>query len=165
MPVYFIGQEEKACSPIKIGVAKNISVRKRNLQTGNLSDLRLLGWIEVADAFRLERHLHQHFEAIHVRGEWFAIKPADILPILISTGRDGFVAKNADAFQIVGYDRDAIPEYLGLWEWADLEMDQFSNADMDAAPTAKGCFLFPIQTSRPLPRQNRSATHHQSACR
>ncbi|MFT9113387.1 MAG: hypothetical protein ABF443_04665 [Acetobacter malorum] len=37
--------------------------------------------------------------------------------------RDGFVAKNANAFQIIGYDRNAVPEYLGAWEWGDLEID------------------------------------------
>jgi hypothetical protein len=45
-------------------------------------------------------------------------------PFSSAPGRAGFVAKNADAFQIVGYDRDAIPEYLGVWEWADLEIDE-----------------------------------------
>lgn len=124
VPVYFIGEDENGCSPIKIGVAKNIDARKRNLQTGNPLELRLLGWIEAADPFQLERHLHQRFGATQVRGEWFAIVPADILPILQRAGRDGFVAKNADAFQIIGYDRDAIPEYLGVWEWADLEIDE-----------------------------------------
>lgn len=39
-------------------------------------------------------------------------------------GRSGFVAKNADAFQLVGYDRDAVPEYLGVWEWGDLELEE-----------------------------------------
>ncbi|HFT7414450.1 GIY-YIG nuclease family protein [Stenotrophomonas maltophilia] len=122
MPVYFIGEDENGCCPIKIGVAKNIAERKRNLQTGNPLVLKLLGWIEVADAFELERQLHQHFKSARSRGEWFAIEPADILPILMRAGRDGFVAKNADAFQIVGYDRDAVPEYLGVWEWGDLEI-------------------------------------------
>ena len=59
-----------------------------------------------------------------MRGEWFAIEPADVLPILMRAGRDGFVAKNANAFQITGYDRDTVPEYLGVWEWADLEIDE-----------------------------------------
>lgn len=35
MPVYFIGEDENGCTPIKIAVAKNIEARKRNLQTGN----------------------------------------------------------------------------------------------------------------------------------
>ncbi|WP_349975063.1 GIY-YIG nuclease family protein [Pseudomonas sp. WHRI 8519] len=122
MPVYFIGEDENGCSPIKIGVAKNIAERKRNLQTGNPLYLKLLGWIEVANAFELERQLHQHFKSARARGEWFAIEPSDILPILMRAGRDGFVAKNADAFQVIGYDRDAVPEYLGVWEWGDLEI-------------------------------------------
>ncbi|SDP98588.1 GIY-YIG nuclease family protein [Ectopseudomonas guguanensis] len=122
MPVYFIGESESKCCPIKIGVAKNIDARKRNLQTGNPLELRLLGWIEADNAFQLERHLHQHFGSTRVRGEWFNIEPADILPILMRAGLDGFVAKNADAFQVVGYDRDAVPEYLGVWEWGDFEL-------------------------------------------
>jgi len=124
VPVYFLGEDENGCSPIKIGVAKNIEKRTRNLQTGNPSTLRLLGWIEASEDFKLEGDLKRRFDAVRVRGEWFAIEPADILPLLMRAGRDGFVAKNADAFQIVGYDRDAIPEYLGVWDWASLEIDE-----------------------------------------
>jgi Meiotically up-regulated gene 113 len=124
VPVYFLGEDENGCSPIKIGVAKNIEVRARNLQTGNPLKLRLLGWIETPEVFQLEANLKRHFNAMRVRGEWFDIEPADILPFLQRVGRDGFVAKNADAFQITGYDRDAVPEHLGVWEWADLEMEE-----------------------------------------
>jgi hypothetical protein len=122
VPVYFIGENENGCSPVKIGIAKDIERRKRDLQTGNPLKLRLLGWIETEDSFQLERQLHLQFEAATVRGEWFDIEPADVLPILMRAGIHGFVAKNADAFQIVGYDRDAVPEYLGVWEWGDLEI-------------------------------------------
>jgi Meiotically up-regulated gene 113 len=124
LPVYFLGEDEHGCSPIKIGVAKNIERRKSALQTGNPLELRLLGWITSGDDFQLERDLHQRFAQARVRGEWFEIKPADILPHLARAGQRGFVAKNADAFQITGYDRDAVPEYLGVWEWADLEIDE-----------------------------------------
>lgn len=124
MPVYFIGEYEDGCTSIKIGVAKNIARRKRNLQTGNPLELQLLGWINTGESFQLEQRLHQNFKARHVRGEWFNIEPVDILPILMRAGYDGFVAKNANAFEIVGYDRDAIPEYLGVWEWCDLEIDE-----------------------------------------
>lgn len=123
MPVYFIGEEDSGFCRIKIGVAKDIEKRRSNLQTGNSSSLRLLGWIKADAAFELERRLHHHFDATRVRGEWFAIEPADILPLLIDAASDGFVAKNADAFQIVGYDHDAVPEYFGVWEWGDLEID------------------------------------------
>lgn len=124
MPVYFLGEDENGCSPIKIGVAKNIERRKSALQTGNPLELRLLGWITSGDDFQLERELHRHFAHVRARGEWFEIEPADILPHLTRAGQRGFVAKNADAFQITGYDRDAVAEYLGVWEWADLEIDE-----------------------------------------
>lgn len=124
MPAYFIGEQEGNCCRIKIGVAKDIERRRSNLQTGNPSELCLLGWINNEETFALERSLHRLFHDSHVRGEWFAIQPADVLPILQRAFRDGFVAKNADAFQIVGYDRDAVPEYIGVWEWGDLEIDE-----------------------------------------
>jgi hypothetical protein len=124
MPVYFIGQEDGEFCRIKIGVAKDIAKRRRNLQTGNPSAIRLLGWINTDATFELESRLHQQFSETRVRGEWFAIEPADILPILMRARNNGFVAKNADAFQIVSYDRDAVPEYLGVWEWGDLEIEE-----------------------------------------
>lgn len=124
MPVYFLGEDENGCSPIKIGVAKNIDRRKQPLQTGNPLELRLLGWIKSDDDFQLERQLQKHFEPVRARGEWFHIEPAHVLPFLVQAGQNGFVAKNADAFQLTGYDCDALPEYLGVWEWADLETEE-----------------------------------------
>ncbi|WP_231998997.1 GIY-YIG nuclease family protein [Pseudomonas cedrina] len=104
--------------------------------SGNPLDLKLLGWIEVADAFQLERQLHQHFESTHVRGEWFAIEPAEILPILMRAGLDGFVAKNADAFQVIGYELamtvTLCRSILGYGNGATLR-------SMNAAPTAAAC--------------------------
>lgn len=124
VPVYFFGESENGCSLIKVGVAKDIGRRKRDLQTGNPHELRLLGWIVSDDDFQLERDLHQHFEHLRGRGEWFKIRPTDILPHLARAGQRGFVAKNADAFQITSYDRDVVPEYLGVWDWANLEIDE-----------------------------------------
>lgn len=129
MPVYFIGEDENGRTPIKIGVAKNITERKRNLQTGNPLYLKLSGWIEVANTFELERQLHQHFKSARARGEEFAIEPSDILPILMRAGRDGFVAKNADAAQVIGYDCRSI---LGYGNGATLR-------SMSAAPSAAAC--------------------------
>jgi hypothetical protein len=124
MPVYFIGQFEHGRSSIKVGVAKDIQRRRRTLQTGNPSLLEIMGWIQSDDDYRLETSLHKLFEARRGLGEWFDIEPADILSALMKAGRNGFVAKNADAFQIIGYDRDAVPEYLGVWNWEDLELEE-----------------------------------------
>ena len=57
-------------------------------------------------------------------GEWFQIEPREILPILMAEGQNEFIAKNADSFEITGYDRDAAPEYLGVWPWRDLEIQR-----------------------------------------
>ena len=121
MPVYFIGEHESGCTIIKIGRTVNVPNRLRNLQTGNSSLLKLMGWLTPENDAAVESELHQHFAKHRLRGEWFSIEAADILPILMRAGVDGFVCKNADAFQIVGHDRDAVPEYLGVWEWGDLE--------------------------------------------
>lgn len=102
----------------------DIVSRKRKLQTGNPLTLQLVGWIVSDDDRRLERDLHERFGHRRSRGEWFWIEPADVLPHLVHAGQQGFVCKNADAFQIIGYDSDAVPEYLGVWHWADLEIDE-----------------------------------------
>jgi hypothetical protein len=121
--VYFLCHELQG-SPVKIGRTTNIEKRTRNLQTGNPLKLQLLGWIETADAVKLEWELKQEFRSNKELGEWFDIGPDDILPVLQRAGRDGFVGKNADAFQVVSYDRDGIPEFLGVWEWADLNLEE-----------------------------------------
>jgi hypothetical protein len=123
MPVYFIGQFYHGSVSIKVGVAKDIRRRHRALQTGNPVLLEIMGWIRSDDEYRLETSLHKLFEARRGLGEWFDIGPADILSVLTNAGRNGFVAKNADAFQVIGYDQDAVPENLGVWTWGDLEME------------------------------------------
>lgn len=124
MPVYFIGEQKGSCDRIKIGVAKDIQKRRSNLQTCNPSALCVLGWINTEEPYVLERRLHQKFGKNRVHGEWFEIQPGDVLPVLQKAFRDGFITKNADALQIVGYDRDAVPEYMGVWQWGDLEIDE-----------------------------------------
>jgi hypothetical protein len=124
MPVYFISQQEGGSRNIKIGVAKDIQRRRQALQTGSPSLLEVIGWIQSSDDFALEKALHRQFHARRGLGEWFGMEPADVLPTLMQAGIDGFVSKNADAFEVIGYDRDAVPEYLGVWNWGDLELEE-----------------------------------------
>lgn len=122
MAVYFIGEiEEPNCFAIKIGKAKVVKRRLRDLQTGNPLPLQVLGWVDAEDDFRLEADLHQEFQGRHQRGEWFRLEPAEILDVLRRAGRDGYVEKNADSFEVVGLDEDAVPEYMGVWAWDWLE--------------------------------------------
>lgn len=124
MAVYFIHQEESGQWLMKIGRAADIRRRLGQLQTGNPKELTLVGWIASADDVRTEKSLHRKYAGANVGGEWFALQPADTLGDLQSAGIEGFVAKNADAFEITGRDSDAVPEYLGVWIWADLEIDE-----------------------------------------
>jgi len=131
MAVYFILEENDADWRMKIGRSRNPQGRGRALQTGNSRQLKLVGWIDDGSDAVMEARLHAKYALANVnRGsevaarEWFYLQPADILADLAHAGRFGFVAKNADAFEIVGYDRDAVPEYVGVWDWADLEFDE-----------------------------------------
>jgi len=128
MSVYFILEENDADWRMKIGRAKNRVARRRALQTGNSRLLKIVGWIETEQDAALEAHLHAKYAEFNIgkRGEsrskeWFRLQPGDILDDLVRAGRDGFVAKNANAFEIVGYDKYAVPEYVGVWDWASLE--------------------------------------------
>lgn len=83
-----------------------------------------MGWINSDSDSKLEKKLHKDFAIRREVGEWFDINHNDILPILEEAGSNGFIATNADAFQIIGFDKDAIPEYVGICKWADLEIEQ-----------------------------------------
>lgn len=121
MAVYFIIEYEQGRESLKIGRSKDVPKRVANLQTGNPVELKLIGWINAENDAALERELHIQFDKKRIIREWFAMQPADVLPAMMRAGIKGFVAKNADAFEIVGYDKDAIPECIGVWEWSDLE--------------------------------------------
>lgn len=71
--VYFI--QSGLDGPIKIGCARSVQARLKQLQIGNAEPLHLLAAIrgDAAD----ERQLHQRFGAHWIRGEWFA--PAEEL--------------------------------------------------------------------------------------
>jgi len=70
--VYVIGADFN--SPVKIGVASDVSKRLERLQSGNPVTLSVL-WqsAPLADAYSLERYMHKHYAEYSVRGEWFSI--------------------------------------------------------------------------------------------
>lgn len=121
MAVYFIREQPEEY--IKVGVSRNPPTRVRNLQTGNPRPLELLGWIQTDgdQDFQLAGMLHSRFEQFRVSGEWFEINTGVVFDELRKAGINGFVAKNADSFEITGRDRDGIPEFLGVCNWVDLE--------------------------------------------
>lgn len=119
--IYFFIEDTN--ESVKIGRAKDIERRRKALQTGNPRKLQLLGWIRTDEGVdvALEKSLHEEFSQQRGSGEWFELDPADVIPILERHGIDGFVGVTGDSFKVTGYDRDGIPEYLGVWNWGDLE--------------------------------------------
>lgn len=118
MSVYFI--RDTVQDQVKIGRGKDVRKRTQNLQTGNPSRLQLMGWIIVDNDAQEERRLHQRYGEQRGLGEWFCIGPTEVLTELERA--QGFVPKPGDSFEIIGYGSDAIPEYLGVCEWADFEV-------------------------------------------
>lgn len=64
--VYFISDGGYA---IKIGVGSDPEDRLSKLQVGNAKKLKIIGMVR--GSFELEAAIHRHFDANHVRGEWF----------------------------------------------------------------------------------------------
>ena len=125
MYTYFIAEnEDNDDFRVKIGFSKNPKKRIRELQTGNSRKLALMGWIE-CEGQSLETHIHKKYESYNLNGEWFAIEPCDVLEELKAKSTSSFICVQSNVGEFLGCDRDAIPEYLGPWEWLDTEIWEF----------------------------------------
>lgn len=69
--VYFIWHPRGFC---KIGYSLSglPTERLSALQCGSPYELQVIYYIRAVDPFALERDLHEHFQDIWVRGEWFS---------------------------------------------------------------------------------------------
>ena len=85
--VYVVG--ESWARPVKIGVASNVAKRVERLQSGNPVTLQVL-WTSDPhhDAYGLEHHLHLHFAAHALRGEWFQIP--DLSAAMLAASAESF---------------------------------------------------------------------------
>lgn len=126
MPVYFLLNDGDGPWRIKIGRAKDIESRRKQLQTGNPEQLKLVGEIRTEKASQLEAALHRQFKDKRVdpKLEWFYIQPADVWPVLERHRPVAFVGVSGNAYEITGYDNDGIPEYAGVWEWGQFDLDE-----------------------------------------
>ena len=128
MPVYFIADDEQKnyeLLRVKIGLSKDIRGRVRQLQTGSPYRLRLMGWIENNNDIILERSLHDKYANQRTHNEWFALEPFTVLQELKSHGICGYIAAQSNAFEIMSYNRDGIPECVGAWKWTEVENIDF----------------------------------------
>ena len=77
--IYFIQAGDNGA--VKIGFAKDVKKRFRELQTGNHETLKLLK--EIAGEEELEQEIHALVKNYHVRGEWYA--PAVMENVMIKS--------------------------------------------------------------------------------
>ena len=125
MYTYFIIEnEDNDIHRIKIGFSKDPKKRIRTLQTGSSRKLALMGWIE-SEGKTLEQSLHKKYEDYRLNGEWFSIEPCDVLEELKAQSTSSFICVQSNVGEFLGCDKDAIPEYLGPWEWLDTELEEF----------------------------------------
>jgi DNA-binding XRE family transcriptional regulator len=76
--VYVIGPSD---GPFKIGIADDVKSRRSILNVGNPEYLRIWHYHEAAseaEAKEIETELHHHYQASHIRGEWFQLREADL---------------------------------------------------------------------------------------
>jgi hypothetical protein len=128
MPLYFIAENENGDYDnlrVKIGISKNIEKRLRTLQTGSPYELKLMGWIESDNDRAIEKRLHKKYERYRTHLEWYRLSVYDVLDELKNNATKSYIVTNSNAFEIVLYDRDGIPEYVGAWQWIDVDMEEF----------------------------------------
>jgi hypothetical protein len=38
---------------------------------------------------------------------------------------DSYISVNDNAFEVTSYDRKGVPEFVGAWQWTEVEFDEF----------------------------------------
>jgi hypothetical protein len=72
--IYLIQSQEF----FKIGVAQDVRNRLASLQTGNPNELVVISCWEFPNAEIVERCVHQRFDGVRKRGEWFLLTRLDL---------------------------------------------------------------------------------------
>ena len=71
--VYLI-QDTGKDNAYKIGVTKNlVTERKKELQTGNSSELEIITFFETKYPYKLEAMLHRYYNQSNIKNEWFSL--------------------------------------------------------------------------------------------
>ena len=131
MPLYFVADNENPNYDnlrVKIGISKHIEKRIRQLQTGSPQELKLMGQIKSKNDRDLEAELHKKYSANRLHGEWFLLSVSDVLEALRAYSTSAYIAVNSNAFEICSYDSDRVPEFVGAWQWDDVDFRQFCPA-------------------------------------
>lgn len=132
MTIYFIAElsEDNLIDPLRIKIGRSIDVQRRmsNLQTGNPDELALMGVINthnIAEDKVVEKGLHDKYGSNRLTREWFLLSSGDVINALKAHSSNAFITVGSDPFEIISYDRDAIPEFASPWAWGDIEIWDF----------------------------------------
>ncbi|WP_309085908.1 GIY-YIG nuclease family protein [Chelativorans sp.] len=131
MVVYFVTELDNSLAGklhVKIGRSRALERRMANLQTGNRRKIALMGQIRTASVSEdrsIEQRLHLLFEDKLDTREWFSLSPDDVVSALKLFSSNAYIAVGQDAFEIISYDRDAIPEFASPWLWGELDCYEF----------------------------------------
>ena len=131
MAVYVVTELDNSLAGqfhVKIGRSRSFERRMSNLQTGNRRKIALLGHIRSASVTEdraIERRLHHLFKDKVDKREWFSPSPEDVVSALKLYSSRSYISVGQDAFEIISYDRDAIPEFASPWQWGELNHSEF----------------------------------------
>ncbi|ESW63424.1 hypothetical protein X771_29540 [Mesorhizobium sp. LSJC277A00] len=113
---------------MKVGRSQAVDRRIANLQTGNRRRVALMGEIRtgsISEDRVVERRLHLIFDHKADSGEWFFLSADDVISALKLFSSRAYISVGQDAFEIISYDRDAVPEYASPWLWGELDCYEF----------------------------------------
>lgn len=82
----------------------DVENRKKDLQTGNSTELRIFGKIESYEPENLEGELKRIFSNEHQRGEWFCIDPSDVIDVI--KNKNGFICVEDPLKIKIAFDKD-----------------------------------------------------------
>jgi hypothetical protein len=129
--VYFITElSDDGMEPLRIKIGRSVNVKRRmtNLQTGNPDELALMGEIRTQGIPQdrvVERALHERYASKHLTREWFSMVETDVIDALKAHSSDAYITVGSDPFEIISYDRQAVPEFASPWAWGDVEIWDF----------------------------------------
>lgn len=75
--VYLLKNEDHQV--YKIGKSNTTKNRITQLSTGNHSELTIVETFETPYAFEVESALHKKYRNKNIRGEWFNLRPTDVM--------------------------------------------------------------------------------------